>query len=190
MRKQPAGRDSRSQMRHAAEPEMLDEFYREEDPWGYRLNPEDDKRRRVLLAEIPQRHFAATLDLGCGNGFVTAHLPGDRVVGVDISRNAIKHARKHQDDRLSFLVSDIFDLRSDSRGTYDLIIITGLFYPQYVRAAGLVAQLRVDELLNPGGILISVHIDEWYTTRFPYLMTKQITYPYRTFTHVLEVYVK
>jgi SAM-dependent methyltransferase len=168
----------------------LDTFYSTDDPWGYHTNAEDAKRRAVLLAELPKRDYTATLDIGCGNGFVTSQLPGKRILGVDISAKAIGHARRHEDARLSFTRADLFELDVTKMGTFDLIVVTGLFYTQYIGKACILAQTLIDRLLAPGGVLASVHIAEWYTARFPYLLAKQITYPYREFTHVMEIYFK
>lgn len=168
----------------------LDQWYAESDPWHYYDNPEDTKRRAVLLGELPRRDYAATLDLGCGNGFLTNDLPGKNVVGIDISRRAIEHAQRHASERVRFLASDLFALSPSKVGTFDLVVITGVLYPQYIGQAVLLAQVIVDRLLNPGGVLASVHIESWYKARFPYLLAKQLTYPYREFTHLLEIYLK
>ena len=168
----------------------LDTFYSDPDPWGYHSNSEDAKRRDVMLAAIPKRKYAATLDIGCGNGFITAHLPGEKVIGVDISQKAVEYARRTATERTTYLAADLFQLRADTLGTFDLIIVTGVFYPQYIAKAQVLAQLIVDQLLQSDGVLVTVHIDAWYRTRFPYLLGSQLTYPYREFTHLLEIYFK
>jgi len=172
------------------EAEKLDAFYSNEDPWGYRTNTEDAKRRAVLLAELPRRNYTATLDIGCGNGFVTMHLPGQKVLGIDLSSKAIEHARRQEDGRVSFVPMNLFDLDPGKIGRFDLVVITGVLYSQYIGKASLLAQTLIDRVLSEDGILASVHIDDWYQVRFPYLLAKQISYPYREYTHLLELYYK
>ena len=168
----------------------LDAFYATEDPWGYYINPEDAKRRAVLLAELPRRDYGTVLEVGCGNGFITRALPGERVLGVDISERAIRYARRHADERVSFEACDLFQLDPEVIGSFDLVVVAGVLYPQYVGTATALARLLIDRLLAREGVLASVHIEAWYRTRFPYLLAKQVTYPYREYSHLLEIYFK
>lgn len=168
----------------------LDEWHRDDDPWGYESSQDDRLRKAILLSELPQRHYRNVLDIGCGQGFLTRDLPGDAVTGIDISGEAIQKAQKLQNDRLSFRQASLFELTSTVAGPFDLVVITGVLYPQYIgRALNLVYHI-VDGMLADDGLLVSVHIDAWYQARFPYLMLKEHFYAYREYTHRLEVYVK
>ena len=69
-------------------------------------------------------------------------------------------------------------------------MITGVLYPQYIGESKSLVYRIIDDLLAPDGILISVHINEWYSARFPYLRLKESYYSYREYTHLLETYVK
>jgi hypothetical protein len=51
-------------------------------------------------------------------------------------------------------------------------------------------QTLIDRLLATNGILAAVHIEDWYQVRFPYLLAKRVLYPYREYTHLLEIYYK
>jgi predicted TPR repeat methyltransferase len=168
----------------------LEAFHCQPDPWGYEEHPDDAKRRSVLLAELPARPYRHTLDVGCGQGFVTRALPGEDVVGVDVSAEAITHARRQQRDGLRFLQADLFSLPEVLGGSFDLIVLTGVLYPQYVGRAHTLVYRIVDHLLSEDGILASVHIDAWYAARFPYLLLRTHLYPYREFLHRLELYAK
>lgn len=168
----------------------LDAWHHSDDPWNYESTPDDRLRKSILLSELPQRNYRNVLDIGCGQGFLTRDLPGVSVTGIDISNEAIHKAKGLQSDRLSFQQASLFDFPGKLDGPFDLVVITGVLYPQYVgRALNLVYHI-VDNLLIEGGILVSVHIDSWYRARFPYLMLKEHFYPYREYTHRLEVYVK
>lgn len=173
----------------------LDRFYVEQDPWGYANHPDDGRRKIELLSLIPLIKFRRTLDIGCGNGFLTFDLPGLDVVGVDISAAAVswaEHARNVHPDgrRFSFFASSLFDLDPEKTGSFDLIVITGVLYPQYIGKTASLARQKIDSLLEEGGVLVSCHISEWHPPRFPYNTLDVAIYPYRNHTHRLEIYRK
>lgn len=173
----------------------LDEFYGKADPWGYEDNLSDKNRKAILLGELsrlpkPKR----VLDIGCGHGYITRDLPGEDIIGVDLSDEAIKQANKlSPKSNCSYITADMFDLSRKflkSPKGFDLIIITGVLYPQYIGRSRTVIYSIVDDLLTDGGIVVSVHIGNWYTSRFPYTLIKNLTYDYREYQHYLEVYKK
>lgn len=170
--------------------EELDQWYGSEDPWSYESNPEDTKRKSILLSEIPNREYNRVLDIGCGQGFITKDLPGQRIIGIDLSSEAITKAKNLESDKLRFQQCDLFNIHKELAGEFDLIIITGVLYPQYIGASVNLVYLLIDQLLSENGVLISVHIDEWYQARFPYLQLQEFCYPYRQYFHKLEIYIK
>ncbi len=78
---------------------------------------------RRLIAELSLKGNERILDLGCGDGMLTAQLaalvPNGSVVGIDASRRMIETARAHQKPNLSFLLCDINDL--DETEAYDVV---------------------------------------------------------------------
>jgi 2-polyprenyl-3-methyl-5-hydroxy-6-metoxy-1,4-benzoquinol methylase len=175
--------------------EELEAFYSKEDPWDYEITPDDARRKDIILSEIPDRKYLNVLDIGCGHGFVTRDLPGDSVTGVDISKNAIYQANVCREKfcpsrDLKFLNSSIFDLPDKVSGNYDLIIITGLLYSQYIGCAKRLVYNVIDQLLVEDGILLTSHINEWYSFRFQYLMLENHFFQYREYDQRLEVYIK
>ncbi|MBP4137823.1 MULTISPECIES: methyltransferase domain-containing protein [Flavobacterium] len=169
--------------------EDLEKWNDIEDPWGYNDNVHDALRKRILLDEIPKMQYKNVLDIGCGQGFVTKDLPGEKVYGVDISETAIKYAQNNNKNVIYstgsiFEIDKLFDIK------FDLIIITGVLYPQYIGNSSSLIYLLIDKILKSNGILISVHINEWYSCQFPYLKINQVFYDYREFTHNLEIYSK
>jgi trans-aconitate methyltransferase len=171
--------------------EELNSWYATDDPWGYNRHPDDAKRRTILLSAIPSFDYNKTLDIGCGNAFITRHLPGRNVTGMDISSAAIEQSKKVKDNRLNFVVGSIFDVNNlFITDKFDLIVITGVLYEQYIGNSIRLLYILIDNILNKGGVLATVHIDEWYSSRFPYLMIDQQVYEYRDYLHKLEIYVK
>ncbi len=173
----------------------LDRFYAVPDPWGYARNADDARRKTELLSLLPSRQWGRTLDIGCGDGFLTFDLPGSEVVGVDVSAAAIRWAceargRRVDAQRFQFSNVSVFKLDPCRLGTFDLIVITGVLYPQYIGKAFSVVAQHIDALLGKGGLLASCHIDEWKPPKFPYTTLDTVLYPYRDHTHRLEVYKK
>jgi len=173
----------------------LENFYDNSDPWGYEINPDDLKRKNIILSEIPERKYERVLDIGCGQGFITRDLPGKSIIGVDISAKAIVQANFNQSQihnrkNISFIQSSIFELTSHMSNTYDLIVITGVLYAQYIGEGKTLIYKIVNQFLADDGILICSHINDWYTLRFPYLTLERYYFDYREYTQCLEVYVK
>jgi 2-polyprenyl-3-methyl-5-hydroxy-6-metoxy-1,4-benzoquinol methylase len=170
--------------------EELDRWHQVEDPWGYNQNRDDLVRKEILLSEIPEKIYTNVLDIGCGQGYITKDLPGKTVYGVDISQSAIDFANKIATENLVFKQGSIFDIDKLFDVKFDLIIITGVLYPQYIGKSSNLIYLLMDKILEEKGILISVHINDWYDSQFPYLKTKQFFYNYRQYIHNLEIYSK
>ncbi|GGD14228.1 class I SAM-dependent methyltransferase [Aureimonas glaciei] len=175
--------------------EEIEAHYSVADPWNYEGNVDDDRRKSELLSVLPNKPFQRVLDIGCGDGFITFALPGEQILGVDISARAIEFARlrnasQPDPSRIAFECLSLFDLSAKKLGQFDLIIITGVLYSQYIAKGAANVRLIIDDLLEPGGILASCHIAAWQPVRFAYDPLDEIHYPYRDFTHVLEVLKK
>jgi len=178
----PAGVQSR---------EELERFYEDPDPWEYDDTPDDAERLARLLDALPERDYDRTLDIGCGNGFVTARLPGREVVGVDLSEKAVAHAARRAAAAgrrdIAFLARSLFACSPEELGTFDLVVITGVLYPQYIGDAFSVATEAIRRLLAPGAIIASVHIEEWNVRRLPFTTLYVSVDRYREFFHRLEI---
>jgi hypothetical protein len=99
----------------------LEDWYSEPDRWGYYNNPEDAKRLEKIIFMLGwgKKQYKRAIDIGCGEGFVTAHLPAHEIHGLDLSDNALT--------RLPPNVTPV----SEPQGKYDLVISTGTLYQQY-----------------------------------------------------------
>lgn len=173
----------------------LDEFYSVSDPWAYYDTPDDHLRRTELLSVLPPKPFRRVLDIGSGNGFVTFSLPGHEVVGIDISSKAVEWARhaivrQSHPERFRFECLSLFDPRVLALGHFDLLVVTGVLYEQYIGKGASVVRCNVDQLLEPGALVASCHIREWAHLRFPYSLMDMCLYPYRQYTHQLEIFRK
>lgn len=122
------------------------------------------------------RGASVGLDLGCGNG---RHIPGllaacDAVVGVDLSRSLLEHARRHVDcDRFGAVegAAPAIPLRSDAIDVAVYIATIHHLPDRSTRVASLDALARV---LKPGGTALisgwSIHHD-----RFEYEQATDVT---------------
>jgi SAM-dependent methyltransferase len=100
----------------------LEDWYGQADPWGYFTHPDDQKRKEKVLEILSVYGVAPekTLDLGCGEGWLTKDLPGD-LHGIDVSEKA-----------LSRLPPNVKRYDETSHGKlFDLVVTTGTLYPQY-----------------------------------------------------------
>jgi 2-polyprenyl-3-methyl-5-hydroxy-6-metoxy-1,4-benzoquinol methylase len=170
--------------------EEIELSYARNDPWGYFRNPHDDMRKKILMATLAEYSLSRVLDVGCGNGFITQSIPAASIVGVDISQSAVDEARARSTGSIDFRCSSLFDLPQQKLGSFDCVLITGVLYDHYIGKSLPLVYRIVDDYLSAGGILVSVHIEEWYFAKFPYAGIKRHRYRYREYTHLLEVYRK
>ncbi len=168
----------------------LDKWYSEADPWGYFNNPDDAMRKAKILAAIPRFEYETTLDIGCGNGFITNDLPGKSVIGLEKSGKAVEWAKTNAPSHVQFRCGTLFDLPDLDLPQMDLVVITGVLYSQYLGLANRLVVVLIDQILKPGGILVGSHIYEWLKIRFPYLTVSREYFAYREYSQVLEVYSK
>ncbi len=171
--------------------DRVESWYQRDDPWDYETNPHDFNRRERIKAAIPKFEYKNTLDIGCGNGFITQALPGEHVYGVEVSENACRFAQeKDPNPNHLYLPGEIFDLPNLDLPPMDLIVITGVLYEHYIGNSYNLVYLLIDELLVDGGILLLSHVHEWYKMRFPYLTVSREWFRYRQYYQIMEVYCK
>ena len=98
------------------------------------------------------------LDYGCGTGRISNEIAGNvkMIHAIDISANMIEIAKQKADGRkienIDYAHSTLFDERYE-RGSYDVIL---LFYILHLLEETPKVMQRINELLKPGGLIISV----------------------------------
>lgn len=170
--------------------DQIESWHSSKDPWDYNNNVDDTLRRDILLSELPKKEFENVLDIGCGQGFITKQIKAENVIGVDVSTSAIEYAKQDCPNHVTFMQGSIFEIDKLLDTKFDLIIITGVLYQQYIGDASNLIYILIDHILKERGYLVSVHINEWSLCKFPYLKTKEVIYPYREYNHKLEIFIK
>lgn len=97
--------------------EDLERWYSQSDRWGYFHEPDDSIRLKNILRILG--YYDSAIDIGCGEGFITRHLPSKVIYGLDISENA-----------MSRLPDNVIPIK-EPNGKHDLVISTGTLYQQY-----------------------------------------------------------
>ena len=92
-------------------------YYQQEALWSEQIGASASDVRDTVLAMIPQG-ARSILDVGCGNGAITNHLPTDRhIEACDISEAALAHVR------CDTKVADLTALPFED-GQFDLVLTT------------------------------------------------------------------
>ncbi len=130
---------------------------------GERLIPENNIGQAFYYEHLTRYNFATqfsksktVLDIACGTGYGSQLLStkGEaiKVIGIDISKNAIEFSKKYyQEDNINFLIDDAQTLTSQSDDSFDLIVsfetIEHINYPEkFIK--------QTKRLLKKDGILI------------------------------------
>jgi 2-polyprenyl-3-methyl-5-hydroxy-6-metoxy-1,4-benzoquinol methylase len=134
------------------------------DPFGTELPQYRYQQRKYecLLSMLPQRRYRQVLDIGCGLGAFTRKLApfADRVLGTDISDEALQQARKLSADwpNVAYARNNVVDPCEEDR-LYDLIILADtLYYIDALTDERLKAIARnIASKLLPGGLILVVN---------------------------------
>jgi len=127
------------------------DFYRTGPPWG-----EYDPIYNCILALILRwEPHESALDIGCYLGDFTARLTEvgiKKIVGVDVSKEAIKHARKRHPE-IKFIASNIIDLELNEK--LDLVTASGVLnFNHLSKEEYTKAIVKISGLIRKNGYLI------------------------------------
>lgn len=78
--------------------------------------------KRKIIDEIMKINPTTLVDLACGEGYYTADFPCENKIGIDLSKDAIQYASKH-DKTTQYCVSSIFDCPIESESADCIITI-------------------------------------------------------------------
>lgn len=150
----------------------IEAWYENPDPWGYETNPDDIKRKKIVLGMLGRKQFARALDLGAGEGWISKDLPAQYIEGYELSEAARKRfpSNVHAIDRPS--------------GYYDLVVATGVLYKQYDwRNILRLIKKHSSDLILVGGI------QDWLVdTGELGELIKTKTFNYREYTQEMRLY--
>lgn len=109
---------------------------------------------RVVLDAVP-RDAVNALDVGCGNGLLSADLAARQldVVGIDSDAASIERARSDPaaSERTTFVCADVFTHPFEP-GSFDVVASSAMLH--HVDAESGLRRMR--ELVRPGGVLAIV----------------------------------
>lgn len=153
--------------------EDLELWYSEPDKWGYFSNVEDKRRLEKIIYMLGwgKKIYKRAIDIGCGEGFITEHLPAEEIHGLDISDNALNR-----------LPDNVLPVQ-EPIGKYDLVVSTGTLYAQYDHEAmyKLIMSCASEYILIGG-------ISDWIINKDFGHQIQFIVFPYREFTQKLTLY--
>jgi len=173
----------------------LDKWYDNEDPWGYKKNPDDVYRMGQILSwccrirDFSNKSVSRVLDIGCGEGFITNELchvfTEAAITGMDISQKALDRCS----DKIIRVCANLYEDDLYWIGRYDVVIATGVLYGAENKDID-----KVISFIRPGGYLLLCHINEWrynrekFFDRLTYLDMK--TFKYRQFHEEMFIFHK
>jgi 2-polyprenyl-3-methyl-5-hydroxy-6-metoxy-1,4-benzoquinol methylase len=125
---------------------------------GYQLFKVVTRGARTMQAMADQYIQAQPgqrlLDVGCGYGDLSDHVPNVDYVGIDLNEDYVAYARRSQRPGVRFEVASVIELRDAGLGTFDAAVTIGvLHHLSDSDVTSLLSALPV--LLKPGGRYIA-----------------------------------
>ncbi|MHA7276988.1 PIG-L family deacetylase [Arthrobacter sp. Hz1] len=137
-----------------------------DDPWGLQDRFYERRKRSVALALLPRERFAATLELGCSIGVLSAELAArsDSLLALDISPTAVA-ATQHRLAGYPAATAQAASVPRDwPAGEFDLIVLSEVGY-FLTRPQLLDVVARAVASLTPDGVVLLCHwrhpVDGW-----------------------------
>ncbi|WP_237715338.1 bifunctional PIG-L family deacetylase/class I SAM-dependent methyltransferase [Arthrobacter sp. TB 23] len=137
-----------------------------DDPWGLKDRFYERRKRSVALALLPRERFAASLELGCSIGVLSAELAArtDSLLALDISPTAVAATQERLSDYPEATARVASVPRDWPSGQFDLIVISEVGY-FLSRTQLLDVVARAVASLAADGVILLCHwrhpIDGW-----------------------------
>lgn len=150
-------------------PGYFEEMHRSEDPWGFRSRWYEERKRHLLLAMLPSRHYARAWEVGCSTGELSAQLAKrcDRLLASDGSAAAVDIASHRLAGHSHVEVARMTQPNEWPQGTFDLIAFSEVGYFLGIDELRNTAS-RLASSLSEKGVLIACH---WRRAFDPATMT-------------------
>lgn len=135
-----------------------DMYARHDDPWGFDSRWYEERKRAVLLAALPWRHYRATFEAGCSTGAFTVQLAdrSDRVLAVDLAQAALERARQRLGSRPNVELRRATLPDDWPEDAFDLVVLSEVAY--YWAGSDLDRGLTAAVAsLTPDGHLVACH---------------------------------
>lgn len=150
----------------------LEDWYKTPDPWAYKTTSADSDRKFRILDSLRQfGYYQKALDIGCGEGYITASLPANVIHGIELSDNAAS--------RFPYSVTRV----SEPDGKYDLVCTMGTLYKQYdsKQMIAWIEQAASKHILIAG-------IKDWLIQHSFGKIVHQEQFPYRQYNQLVTIY--
>jgi SAM-dependent methyltransferase len=137
-------------------------FKASKDPWSYQDSAYEAKKREDLLHSLPS-DFGLLLEIGSADGHnlmaIEALHPDTRLVGIDISNEAIQRAKERSKGTIDFqrAVPGISQKLKEQYGTFDVLVFSEMLYYIGSKSAWKELLTPMKTLLRPGTIVVAVH---------------------------------
>jgi 2-polyprenyl-3-methyl-5-hydroxy-6-metoxy-1,4-benzoquinol methylase len=103
---------------------------------------------------IQARPGQRLLDVGCGYGDLSNHLPGVDYVGIDLNEDYIAHARRGRREGTRFEVASVTNLSKEDLGTFDCAVAIGVLHHMSDSDANSLLR-ALPGVLTPGGRFVA-----------------------------------
>ena len=158
----------------------LESFYKAEDPWGYKSNGDDTKRKDIIISSLDficsfnGLYLKNVLDIGCGEGWITKDIPAEMLYGYDLSDRATS--------RLPENVIKLDSLNEPMK--FDLVTTMGTLYKQY-NYKWILEKIR----LHARRFVLTCNIASWERNDIDKkYQIFEYKFKYRRFTERLAIY--
>ncbi len=104
--------------------------YEREDPWGYKTSAADLERKKKIIDVCrmqlpPGKKFKRALDVACGEAWISADLPAEKIYGWELSPEATRRFPAN------VIPVTITPAGSSGHREHDLVVCTGALYGHY-----------------------------------------------------------